>query len=302
MKATVVVSCYKQESYIGECLDSILAQDVDFDFDILVSDDASPDSTPNILKVYASNYPDKIRLILRSQNVGAARNYIELHNQAEGEVIFHFDGDDVMLPGKLQKQYDLFNKYPDLNLVFHRARYFSDDGSYVAETGSPPNLENGMMFFGVQDLALWGSITVHSSYAYRRTSRKTRNLNREFMEWFFAMDSLAPHGRAAYLDEILVKYRSNPNGGSYLGTTAGKIKSYNIYFRDVAHYYKNLVPLRRELYANFLFTALAMAKAGCGSSGYALKFIARNILNLRVGLLIEVFRMRKTVAPERKVG
>lgn len=301
MKATVVVSCYKQERYIEECLDSILEQEVDFDFDVLVSDDASPDSTPDILMSYAEKHPDKIRLVLRSQNVGAARNYIDAHNMAEGEVVFHFDGDDVMLPGKLQKQYNVFRKNPDVNLVFHRARYFSDDGSYVAETGYPCHLKNNGMFFEVEDLALWGSITVHSAYAYRRGSRKTRNLNREFMEWFFAMDSLASGGRAVYLDEILVKYRCNPNGGAYLASKAGRIKSYNIYFRDVEYYYEKLGHLRGELYANFLFTALAMARAGCGFSGYALRFLVKNVFYLKVGKLGGVFKVRKSVAPEERI-
>lgn len=301
MKATVVVSCYKQERYIEECLDSILGQEVDFDFDVLVSDDASPDSTPDILRSYAEKHPDKIGLVLRSQNVGAARNYIDAHNKAEGEVVFHFDGDDVMLPGKLQKQYDVFRQNADVNLVFHRARFFSDDGSYVTETGYPCHLENKGMFFGVEDLALWGSITVHSAYAYRRSSRKTRNLNREFMEWFFAMDSLASGGRAAYLDEVLVKYRCNPNGGAYLASKAGQIKSYNIYFRDVGHYYEGLKRLRGELYANFLFTALAMARAGCGFSGYAVKFLAKNVFDFRVGKLMDVFRVRRSVAPGERI-
>lgn len=301
MKATVVVSCYKQEKYIEECLDSILGQTVDFDFDVLVSDDASPDSTPDILSFYAEKYPDKVKLVLRSQNVGAARNYLDAHNKAEGDVVFHFDGDDVMLPGKLQKQYDVFRQNSDVNLVFHRARYFSDDGSYVAETGYPSHLKNSEMFFDAEDLALWGSITVHSAYAYRRSSRKVRNLDREFMEWFFAMDSLVSGGRAVYLDEILVKYRCNPRGGAYLASKAGRIKSYNIYFRDVGCYFERLSRLRGELYANFLFTALAMARSGCGVSGYALRFLVKNFFYFRVGKLVGVLKVRKSVAPGERI-
>ena len=301
MQATVVVSCYKQEDYIAECLNSILNQEVNFDFEILVSDDCSPDATPEILKRFAELYPERIKLILRSQNFGAARNYIDVHNQAEGEIVFHFDGDDVMLPGKLQKQFDLFRENPEVNLVFHRARYFSDDGSYEIETGSPYLQEGGLMYFVMSDLALWGSITVHSAYAYRRNSRKTRNLDREFMEWFFAMDSLSPNGQAVYIDEILVKYRCNPNGGAYLSSKAGRIKAYDIYFRDIFHYYRDLPNVRKQLYANCLFTSLAMYRAKCGFSAGAILFLVKNVYNFRPWLLFGVFKMRKSVAPEKRI-
>ena len=57
-----------------------------------------------------------------------------------GDIIFEFDGDDIMLPGKLRKQYDLFKQYPSIDLVFHRAEYFSDDKTYISETGEPAGI------------------------------------------------------------------------------------------------------------------------------------------------------------------
>lgn len=300
MKATVVVSCYKQDKYIAECLDSILNQDTDFDFDLLVSDDFSQDSTPDILRSYCDRFPGKIKLVLRSENVGAAKNYIDAHNKAAGEIVFHFDGDDVMLPGKLQKQYDIFRDHPEVNIVFHRARYFSDDGTCVTETGSPISMK-GSKFFDRKDLALWGSIAVHSSYAYRRKSRATRELNREFMEWFFAMDSLNSGGKGFYIDEVLVKYRCNQNGSTYLSTRSGRVKAYNIYFQDIFHYFKVVHSVKRELYANCLFTMIAMYVAGCGISSQALLFAVNNFYNFRPVLLFNVFRMRSSVAPEKRI-
>ena len=301
MQATVVVSCYKQEDYIAECLNSILNQEVSFDFDILIADDCSPDTTPEILKRFAEQYPSRIKLILRSKNVGAAENYIDVHNQAKGEIVFHFDGDDVMLPGKLQKQFDVFRENPEVNLVFHRARYFSDDGSYEVDTGKPCFLKGNLMYFNMSDLALWGTIAVHSAYAYRRSSRVTKNLNREFMEWFFAMDSLSLSNRGVYLDDVLVKYRCNPSGGAYLSTRNGRIKAYKIYLRDVLHYSVSEPGIRKELYANCLFTSLAMCRAGCGISLEALDFIVRNFYLIRPALFINVLRMRRSVAPALRI-
>lgn len=301
MRATVVVSCYNQQQYIRECLDSILTQRVNFDFDVLVSDDCSTDATPAILQEYAERFPGKVSLLLRPENVGAARNYIGAHGAASGDVVFHFDGDDVMLPGKLQAQYDVFHQHDDVNLVFHRAEYFSDDGSYTATTGRPASAGVGVLFFDRRDLALWGSITVHSAYAYRRRSRATPDPGREFMEWFFAMDSLVPTGRGAYLNQVLTRYRCNVEGGAYLSTRQGRIKSYNIYLRDIETYFDRCPDLRQELYANYLFTAIAMLKSRCGYADRAPGVLLRNLRHFRVGKLLATYRMRRSVAPALRV-
>lgn len=297
MRATVVVSCYKQQHYIEECLESILSQQTDFDFNILVSDDCSPDDTPKILQSYKEKYPGKIYLLLRKKNVGPALNYIEAHNLAQGDIVFHIDGDDVMLPGKLQEQFNFFKNDDSVNLVFHRAQYFSDDLSRVGETGKPYQLDKYFMSFNARDLALWGSITVHSAYAYRRSSRKIRNLDREFMEWFFAMDSLLPTGTAIYIDKVLVRYRSNPNSGAYLSSRNGKIKAYSLNFADIEYYYLRYPEFRIRLYANYFFTVLAMCRAKCGVLKKSLYFIVKHFSKFRIGLLLAVFKMRKSVKP-----
>lgn len=301
LTATVVVSCYSQEGYIRECLDSILSQETDFSFDILVSDDGSVDGTQTIINEYADKHPEKFKLILRAKNVGVSKNYIEAHNSAGGDVIFHIDGDDVMLPGKMQKQFDQFRQNSGVNLVFHRALYFSDDGSYEIETGSPYCQMGGVLYFGMSELALWGGITVHSAYAYRRDARNTRNMSTDFTEWFFAMDSLLPTGKAVYVDEILVKYRCNFNGGAYLSSKAGRIKVYGIYFQDIFHYYRSIPGIRKQLYANCLFTSLAMCRAKCGTFAEVIFFLVKNFYQFRPRLLFHVFRMRKSVAPKQRI-
>ncbi len=55
--ATVVVSCYNQKNYIAEALESVLNQQTDFDFNILISDDCSSDGTQEIIAHYHSLYP-----------------------------------------------------------------------------------------------------------------------------------------------------------------------------------------------------------------------------------------------------
>ncbi|MFK0312812.1 glycosyltransferase [Pseudomonas sp. NPDC090233] len=299
LTATVVVSCYNQENYIEECLDSILGQEINFPCEVIVSDDCSPDNTQAVIRRYAEAHPGRLTLMLREKNVGAALNYHGVHAMAKGDIVFHFDGDDVMLPGKLQEQYDLFAAHADVNIVFHKAIYFSDDGSYQSETVYPGANAPYHTFFDLHQLARWGATCVHSSYAYRRSSRQAK-IEREFMEWFFAMDSLIRGGRGVYIDKALVRYRSNPGNGSYLSTVNGRKKSYTIFFGDLYEYFSAYPWLRSDLYANFLITVLAMLRSTKTLTMKNFKFMLANILYFRPSKFLETARVRKMVGPAEK--
>lgn len=300
LTGSVVVSCYNQEQYVEDCLDSILSQEVDFDYEVIVSDDCSTDRTQEVLRAYAEKHPGKIKLLLREKNVGAALNYHGVHKMASGDIIYHFDGDDVMLPGKLQRQYDVFKRDESVNVVFHKAIYFSDDGSYLSETQYPDAGESVVSLISLEEMARWGAIAVHSSYAYRRLSRKAV-IDREFMEWFFVMDSLLPAGKAAYINAPLVKYRCNASAGSYLSTTKGKLKSYTIFLNDLYGYFHMLPALRSDLYSNFLVTFLAMFKSTRRCSVKSVIFLLSNLHYFRPGKFMNTVNVRKRVGPQSKV-
>ena len=69
-KVSVIVLSYNQVNTISRTLDSILAQIVDFSFEIIIGDDASYDGTRNICEQYAAKYPLCIKLIDKSTNNG----------------------------------------------------------------------------------------------------------------------------------------------------------------------------------------------------------------------------------------
>ena len=58
MKLSVFVVTYNQEQYICQCLDSIVMQKTNFDFEIIIGEDCSTDSTATICDEYAEKYPD----------------------------------------------------------------------------------------------------------------------------------------------------------------------------------------------------------------------------------------------------
>lgn len=120
-KVSVLVLTYNHKKYIKKALDSILIQKVNFDYEILVGDDASTDGTVSILKEYYNKYPDKIRLFLNKVNLGATRNAYNILMNANGDYLATCEGDDYWTDeSKLQLQIDFLEKNRDFIGCTHK--------------------------------------------------------------------------------------------------------------------------------------------------------------------------------------
>lgn len=126
---SVCIQTYNHEKYLERCLDGILNQETNFNFEILLGEDNSKDRTRAICMEYADKYPDKIRLFLHSRDnviyIGGnpTGRYNLLHNllNANGEFIAFCEGDDYWIdPKKLQKQVDFLQANRDYSFTFHR--------------------------------------------------------------------------------------------------------------------------------------------------------------------------------------
>jgi len=78
---------YNVAPYIAEALESVLMQDVDFDYEIVVGEDCSTDGTRQIVLDYAGRHPDLVRPLLRDRNLGMNRNFMETLLSARGEFV-----------------------------------------------------------------------------------------------------------------------------------------------------------------------------------------------------------------------
>ena len=126
---TVCIQTYNHEEYIEQCLDSVISQKTDFEYEISIGEDESSDATRAICKNYAKQYPEKIRLFLhnRKNNIKAGddstRLFPSLFNyyNTRGKFIAYCDGDDYWGdPQKLQKQVDFLESNPTYSMCFHR--------------------------------------------------------------------------------------------------------------------------------------------------------------------------------------
>ena len=95
---SVVICTYNQQNFVRETLDSVLAQTYP-NIEIIVGDDGSTDTTPEILREYATRFPNKIKVVLSPINTGIPSNINRAMAQHTGEFVAWLDGDDVQVLG-----------------------------------------------------------------------------------------------------------------------------------------------------------------------------------------------------------
>jgi len=125
-KVSVILLTYNQEDYIAQSIESILIQETDFEFEILIGEDDSTDDTRKICLEYAQKYPSKIRLFLhhKENKIVASGvpngkfNLLYLIEMCRGENIALCEGDDYWhLPQKLQIQTDFLDNNPEYKTI-----------------------------------------------------------------------------------------------------------------------------------------------------------------------------------------
>lgn len=213
-KVSVCVIAYNHAKSIGACLQSILDQDTDFTFEVVVGDDCSSDGTQEILREYASRFPGIVRPIFQSSNTGGGPNFLAVHAAARGQFIAHVDGDDYALPGKLQAQVNYLESHPECNLVWHRVAYLRDGEDVRAQSGS----EMGAPLIVTKaDCLAVGSFAVHSSKMYRASLRASY-VHKIRHQYDYEMDLLQIEGgTGAVLPDVLGVYRISAHGLSSAG-------------------------------------------------------------------------------------
>lgn len=98
----VALATLNSEPFLAELLDSLFGQS-EQNFTILVADDGSTDSTLDILKLYASRWPNRIRIVAQSrETLGPLRNFARLIDHASADYLMLCDHDDVWLPDKIE--------------------------------------------------------------------------------------------------------------------------------------------------------------------------------------------------------
>lgn len=206
IKVSVCVITYNHEAYIEKCLLSILEQDVDFEFEILLGDDCSSDNTRKVINEIDKKYPGKIRKFFHSKNIGVCDNYKAVHFAAQGEYIAHCDGDDYWLQGKLREQVSFLDENQDFVQCWTCAKTVDENnvdiGVFPSKLGIQLYPSVVMAKDIVQSYALVGQ---HSTQLYRRSAQKNIEIS-EFLDYLVAFN-ISLSGKTYYMKKILSAYR-----------------------------------------------------------------------------------------------
>jgi hypothetical protein len=131
---TVVVPAYNYARFLPDCARSVLAQR-DVDVELLIFDDCSTDSTPEVCAMLARS-DDRVSIIRHEHNRGHIPTINEGFEAATGDYVVKLDADDLIAPGALARATALFELHPEVGFVYGRPRHFS--GSVPNASDSPP--------------------------------------------------------------------------------------------------------------------------------------------------------------------
>jgi glycosyltransferase involved in cell wall biosynthesis len=223
--SVLIVFC-NQEKFAAATLDSVLAQDYPA-MEIIAADDASADGTPGIISNYAAKHAH-IKPLLSTVNGGITQNCNNALRAATGRFLVLLGGDDLMVPGRIAKQVEYFQQYPETsvcctdidvffddapekNYVYRNRVFYKKKGaaSIIAQDNMPPT--SAMMF----DYEKCRGITFDS-----RTPVVS--------DWLFVAEC-SIRGKTGYVNGIYTRYRRHSGNVTAYGVEKAYIEDRLIY-------------------------------------------------------------------------
>ena len=216
MKFSVILPIYKVEKYLHECVDSVLCQSFT-DFEVILVDDGSPDSCPQICDEYAAK-DDRVRVI-HQKNAGVACARNAGIAEARGEYLICIDSDDYLLnKDMLAKLNEKCESKPDIVLYGYR-KYFESDGSWGLDCY--PTLEAGrsagqtleaLLRNGSYTATAWTKC-IKLSLLHDHKIQFRPGMISEDIDWY--LDVLCYARKFESLSESCIAYRQRPGSISH---------------------------------------------------------------------------------------
>lgn len=215
-KVSVLIPSYNHERYLRECVDSALGQ-THADREIIVIDDGSKDSSPEILR----SYGDKIRFSVNDPNIGTYPTLNRALAMASGEYVAMLNSDDRWRPLKLERQVALMESNPALTFCHTYGEFINEQGLRI--DGAPmgfrfPITPTGKMFhlFIANNTAIASSVLMRTDVASAQGGfdESFRNLG----DWDMWL-RLSEIGEVGFIHEPLAEYRIHGTNTIYATET-----------------------------------------------------------------------------------
>jgi glycosyltransferase involved in cell wall biosynthesis len=153
VKVSVGIMAYNEEKYLSLALENILKQDFS-DYEIIIADNASEDSTGKIAQKYAKEYPF-IRYIKHSINIGAIQNYNTLIRESQGEYFVLAGAHDLWSEHYIEELVKKLDNNPDVVLAHGMTKWIDKDGhdlniptGFIDTSGLSPISRFNLMLWG----------------------------------------------------------------------------------------------------------------------------------------------------------
>ena len=220
---SVYVATYNHEKYIVRALDSILMQKTKYNFEVLVGEDCSTDSTRAVLKEYEKQHPDKFTIFYREKNMHntSCNNARDLKQRCRGKYIIALEGDDFWTDEyKIEKQISFLENHPEYIAVAHRCVVVDEDSNPNGET-YPQCLDSEYTFKHFFSELMPGQLATVMYRNYMKdasfdASLVSKGLTPGDRLLYF---SLLCHGRIYCFDETMSAYRHITNHGTSFSAT-----------------------------------------------------------------------------------
>lgn len=215
IKVSVVCAAYNHEKYIRDALEGFVRQKTDFEYEVLIHDDASTDDTVKIICEYEKKYPHIIKPIYQVENqyskgVNISKTY--LYPRVRGKYIALCEGDDYWTDEfKLQKQYDLMEENPEIDGCAHAVQKRSAGDNTIVGYIRPSNktgiiqienvIEGGGEFVGTNSIMFRTEI-LHSNHMFSQV------LSLDYVTQI----NISLRGGLLYIDECMSVYRVMAEG------------------------------------------------------------------------------------------
>lgn len=212
---------YNHFDYIRECLDGLLMQKCNFGYEIIINDDCSTDGTTEIIKNYASKYPDIIKTIYHDENQyqKGVRGMFPTFcfPLAKGKYVALCEGDDYWTdPYKLQKQVDFLELNSDYSMCFHNAVEHWEDGRMEDKLFS--NVED-REYNGEEIFTKWTVPTasvlcrreILESELYKKVCQNKKFIYIDIVLFL----TCAHYGKLRGMSDVMSVYRKQPGGVVY---------------------------------------------------------------------------------------
>ena len=152
IKVSIICSVFNHGKYIRRCLEGFVSQKTNFNYEVLIHDDASTDNSAQVIREFEEKYPEIIKPIYQTENQFSKKIPINITYQfprVKGKYIAICEGDDYWVDEyKLQKQVDYMDAHPDCTFCFTNG-YIED----ISDNGKmrdfiPYNSEDAAVYTG----------------------------------------------------------------------------------------------------------------------------------------------------------